>query len=287
MKDFWDKLDISGKFFNGVIIALLLFLGSHFANKFADKMKKADLQKSLISDLSALDNNIRRDIALITLDYAFPEEDSSVVADIAEIIYNESYALNAKGFNQKQQDSFQRVSNTAVAYIILAKRIPSRAQAIQSRVFNAAFTSYEDTFIRTSQRSPSDTSKPEKNYGSALLAKNNPALVQQINAIYKTSIFIQYQGDTSDFSAFAALCQSKGWFVPPKEKIRPSIKTEKAIRYFHAEDKKASYSVRDCMSTTLKIKTENIKIEFLGKKYPNIPKGQIEVWINRPRQSKI
>ena len=101
-KDLWDKADIVGKLFSGVILALIAFVIKSGADDIAASQRQGELVRSLIADLTTKDQHTRQDLALIALNHSVGEQNPSLVIEIAErlVIDTTGYSSGDRAANQ-------------------------------------------------------------------------------------------------------------------------------------------------------------------------------------------
>lgn len=106
---------------------------------------------------------------------------------------------------------------------------------------------------------------------------------QKLARIYanKIRVFLQYK-ESKDATVLDALSSdliNAGFNVPGKEIA--AGETEGDVRFFHAEDEIYAYYVKELIMSSLKKLDiiQDIKVINLGKKFKNVPRGDIEVWL--------
>jgi len=258
-KDFWDKLDVFGKIFSGVVLAAIVVVIKMGADDIATSMHTGELAKNLINDLTKKDEKIRQDIALITLNRAIGDKNPHLIVDIAENIFNA---------NKEYVDL-----SGNVAFAIIKERNPAKAEEIRKKV--VAFTDNPD--LRKNLRSASDLTQ------STSTRTEVPAQAQLISRVYKNVIYIQFRGEKNKFIIEELrLKLNKEGYAPGVELVDKDYPN--SIRYFHQEDRGLAEQVASIARSFLKEKKYEINLtpQDLSGKF-KIPKGQVEVWINLER----
>ena len=263
-KDIWDKLDIIGKFFTAAVLGLIALFLKTGSDNIAVSLKKGDLVKSLISDLTAKENPVRQDIALIALDYSVEEGNkdggNDMVANIAERVFSDI----------RPSDTTKVGNETGkIAFQILTKRNPERALALQNEILTTA----QNPTTRASLRSSPGLAKAEvKSSDEARL----------IARVAENIIYIQYKGtiprDTVE--ALRKLLATEGYNAPGVEKV--TYQFDNSIRYYHSQDKPLANKI--AVIATNYLKTKNININFklvdLSNRKYKAQTGQVELWID-------
>jgi|GEM_PF-6396491 len=85
-KDLGEKLDVVGKLVNVVFLAVIATVIKLGADNIAHSLKRGELVRSLISDLTTQEVKVRQDIALIALNRAIGDSQPELVVEIAEIL---------------------------------------------------------------------------------------------------------------------------------------------------------------------------------------------------------
>jgi len=100
------------------------------------------------------------------------------------------------------------------------------------------------------------------------------------SAVYKVHIHYARQEDKEMAEAFSDFLRNKGYASVDTEKIEHKWRD---IRYFHGEDRQAALLLQkqfnDFVAHSTVAKEINLKVKNLGKSYPRVQKGSLEVWV--------
>ena len=133
-RDIWDKVEAIIKIVSIFVLIYTTYKGSE---KIATSLEKGKLVQSLIADLSSRESSIRQDVALIALNRSVEKDDTLLVAEIAERLFEDV------------KDSGVLLGRTA--YKILKERRPAYAEQVK----------------QNSQKNLSDSTNRSKNISAA------------------------------------------------------------------------------------------------------------------------
>jgi hypothetical protein len=205
-KDLWEKLDAVGKLVNVVFLAVIATIIKLGADNIAHSLKRGELVRSLISDLTTQEVKVRQDIALIALNRAIGDSQPELVVEIAEIILHGQKDLSDLSGHQ--------------AFKIIRERDPRRAAAIE-REAEAALASF-----RRDLPSPAHLEETPMRV---------PLQAQRLAAIFPNVIYVQYRGSHIQGEArrFREELLAQGFTAPGVEEVKTDIRNN--VRYFHKE----------------------------------------------------
>jgi hypothetical protein len=109
-------------------------------------------------------------------------------------------------------------------------------------------------------------------------------IIKDISAspvVSKISIHYARQEDKEMAEAFSDFLRKQGYTSVDTERIQHKWRD---IRYFHGEDRQAALLLQkqfnDFVAHSTSAKKVNLKIKNLGKIYPRVQKGSLEVWVH-------
>ncbi len=260
-RDYWDKLEIIIKFFNGIVITLLTIFIGYGAQKVADSFKYGELTQKLLGDLSMQDanNKVKRDLSIITLNRTIGDEKHQMIADMAEVICkSDSSTLKEK----------------TVAFNILKERDSSRAKQLEDAFNRNRLVNLADSFIRKNSISLPNANPLDSNPNPRI---HNPIIAENIKQIgsTNTTVFIQTNKNRENLSTISSMLSKHAYLVPGIEEIDKKFKN--SVRYFNPEDAGTALTI----AKKIEQSDANWKCDIQQFKNPQnkIPPGQIEVWI--------
>ena len=130
-KNFWDKMDVLGRLFAGVVLVGIGFILKTGADSVKQSLETGNLVQTLIEDLTT--EGARRDVALIALNRSVGEEKRGMVAKIAERLILDI----AESESDRQIYKEARLYVTALE--ILDEIDPDRAEHLAKRVIKIKF----------------------------------------------------------------------------------------------------------------------------------------------------
>jgi hypothetical protein len=100
-------------------------------------------------------------------------------------------------------------------------------------------------------------------------------------AVSKVHIHYARQEDKEMAEAFSNLLRKQGYTSLDMERIQHNWSD---IRHFHGEDRQAALLLQkqfnDFFAHLTSAKKINLKIKYLGKRYPRTQKGSLEMWVH-------
>ena len=260
-KDRWDKADIISRWVTGLVGGALLLLLSYCVNessqRIANAQKNASLVADLIKDLSDT-TRVRKELALIALEYAVPKEDaasrgSDLVANVCE--------------HMLLIDTLRDQGNFTLE--LLRTRDSMRARAVDSIKKHLG-----DSLAQTlpASRSTSD---------SGHMVRAIPAVVQNLS---KGVVYIQFYGvgkkeqrDRRIMERLRQTLNSRGFIAPGVDSVS---KTEgNSVRFFHDGDRATGDAVA---ATITELLPQVERVPVIRAKYTG-SQGLIEVWLDLSR----
>lgn len=274
-KDVWDKADIIGKFFSGVVLAVIALTIKCGTDEIAASQHRGELVRSLIGELTTKNQRTRQDLALIALNHSIGTQNPTLVVEICERLLVDSTGY-AAGDGQASQ------ALQSVAYDILRKRDRARADVLKHLIegrYEVKVTS--DPSLRAALRSAPDTAAALPVADSAAASAN--ALLAPLAS---RVVFIQFGGGTTRerMEMLRAQFAAAGFTAPGVEMIDKPFSS--AVRYFHAEDSSLAAQAQRVtldFSRANAINVARLPIENMSRGRFRVPRGQIEVWLNAPR----
>ena len=130
-KDFWDKMDVLGRVFAGVVLVGIGVVLKTGADSVKQSLETGNLVQTLIEDLTT--EGARRDVALIALNRSVDEDKRAMVAKIAERLILDI----AESESDRQIHKEVRLYITALE--ILDEIDPQRAADLAKRVVKIKF----------------------------------------------------------------------------------------------------------------------------------------------------
>ena len=130
-KDFWDKMDVLGRVFAGIVLVGIGFILKTGADSVKQSLETGNLVQTLIEDLTT--EGARRDVALIALNRSVDEGKRGMVAKIAERLILDI----AESESDRQIHQEARLYITALE--ILDEIDPDRATDLAKRVVKIKF----------------------------------------------------------------------------------------------------------------------------------------------------
>ncbi|QGY38912.1 hypothetical protein GM415_01750 [Pseudodesulfovibrio cashew] len=143
-KDWIDKAEQWSKIISAIVIPILLIFITRGIESVKDGIEQAKIFESLIDDLATDGNQIRKDIALITLDEISNEERSSLVVRIAEEIYNSTDFKDQK-YLPVALDIIKKRDSERYKKILAAKEAADKERP-DSFENNSVYLQYSDDF---------------------------------------------------------------------------------------------------------------------------------------------
>lgn len=257
-KDPWDKLDILGRIFSGIVLVVIAMVIKSGSERIAFSMQSGQLVQSLIADLTTQDQQARQDVALLALDHSIGAENPPLVSDIAERLFRDT----------QSRDSARSHALGGVAFRVLEHRAPQRAQLIRDSLESlvqeerATLVSNPDTAMLAMQRAPA---------ASELIARVFPSIV-----------YVQFRNEDerSTATALQQALLASGFNVPGVEHVDAQYRNW--VRYFHPEDQ--ALAERAARRSEAFLAERGHVVEFRvqdlsGSGY-NPPRGQVELWMN-------
>jgi len=256
-RDFWDILEIIGRLFNALVIALLGIAVTVGTNKITTSLKYGDLTQKMISDLSSTDQKgkIASDLSLLTLNRIIGDDNPALVVEIADRIY--------------KNDSV-RSDESSTALNILLERAPGKAMKYKQEA-REMITKNRNNVI-SSPESHDTTASPVKS-----VTPGQQSIINSISKALRNRIYIQTNQDKQNLVPLRKSLQEMGFEVPEIEMIHKPFTA--SVRYFNLED---AGNAENILSLCVKMfPGKNIRIIKLQNKDNQVPVGQIEVWISQ------
>lgn len=273
-RDAWDKADIIGKLFSGVVLAMIAFFVKTGTDDIAAAQHRGELVRSLLADLTTNEQRTRQDLALIALNHSVGAQNPLLVIEIAERLVSDT-----TGYSAGDRAASQALSS--VAFLILQQRDPARADSLTGhlhRRFEAQASS--DTAVRAALRSAPDTGSRVPTAGGSDSAAR--AVNDLLAPLSSGVVFIQFQGalERKVMEKLRGRFSQSGFAAPGVERIATPFVN--SVRYFHAED--AALADSAAIITRAFIKDEGlnlpeVRVQNMSERRLRVPRGQIEVWI--------
>jgi hypothetical protein len=268
IKDKWEKLDIFTKFFNGVILAVLILIVKIGSEKITYSLQYGAMVQKTITDLSntSSDNKVRRDLSLITLNRTIGDQQPKLIAELSEIIY-----INDTIKNNERNTAFK----------IMKERDPERALYYENKIMdeiNETRTDvlYNDSELTTDSLNSSNENKScEKTFKSPSINKALSILKDKIKISIDNIVYIQVAENNNSITSISEELKNNGYKVPSVEIVNGNF--HNCVKYFNAIDAIKAHEITNIIERKLNIKIKIIKVD---NENANIPDGQIEVWIN-------
>ncbi len=130
-KDFWDKMDVLGRVFAGVVLVGIGVVLKTGADSVKQSLETGNLVQTLIEDLTT--EGARRDVALIALNRSVGEEKRGMVAKIAERLILDIAE------SESDRQIYKEVRLYITALEILDEIDPHRAADLAKRVVKIKF----------------------------------------------------------------------------------------------------------------------------------------------------
>ncbi len=279
-KDKWDKFDI---IFKAIVLGVIPIVIAFGADNIAQSLKRGELVRSLISDLTQPD--AKRDVALIALDAAIPPQqkcsmfgigacqndpDQDQVVNIAiTLIKNSIDDASKKGQSPSELEVAKRVIYTRASEAYYSGKF--------DKIYHATASGGQSDAISNVQVTPpSAAEKESKAKISQTIAAIQPSTTANRNEQLAgvRLVFIQYKSDRKLTEKLQKSLQTMGVSAPGFQQV--SGITQNDIRYANAEDR----SIAENLQAYLK--TQDIEIEKLidlSKANYSVPSGQIEIWL--------
>lgn len=273
-KDWWDKLDVIGKILSGALLAVIALIIKSGADSIASAMHEGELVQSLIADLTTKDETTRQDLALIALNHAVGRRNPELVVEIAERLVVDTTRYSAGDRAAKQ-------ALGSVAFDILQKRAPARADSLKKALEQRAVATLSDSSTRAAVRSRPDTSRVNTTPPGADSAAQ--AVTDLLAPLSSSVVFIQFQGavQRSTIDELRSRLDRSGFVAPGIERISPPFAS--SIRYFHPEDRVLADSVARITKAFVserRLRVPSIPIWYVANHTSNVKLGQIEVWLS-------
>ncbi|MBI1803758.1 MAG: hypothetical protein HY033_03030 [Ignavibacteriae bacterium] len=261
-KEFWNKLDVLGKLVSSVLLAIIAMFVKFGADDIASSMKRGELVRSLISDLTTRNEKVRQDIALIALDNAIGKDEPQLVTDIAERVFRDQEE------HDSTRSSIYDGTTRSIAFDIIGRRSPERKVNIKDELEKRIQP------ILKSLRSNADTSN--------ITYKILPPEAHLIAGAFKTIVYIQYKNPETKAIAMELQqkCEQSGWTAPGIERV--DSRFSNSIRFFNAQDQSFAEKVADLTTNFLKEKgiSAEIRVQDFSKSKFNAQEGQVEIWLS-------
>jgi len=257
-KDGWDKAEVLARWVSTVLLGILTLVITWASENIANSLKKGELVRSLIADLTTKELKTRRDIALIALHHSVGKESDDLVVEIADRIFQEVDEPDRYG---------------TVAYQIIAARNAQRAQEIRTKAEKEAEAH------RGVQRSPADPFPPP-----LTLYRKLPEEARLSARLPGNLVYIQFQPEKNREVAekLRKYLQGQGLLVPGVEMVGGDYRNN--IRFFHEQDQAAADYVAGLVEKFLQGQNLAVSLERqdLSARGFQVPKKQLEIWLHLP-----
>lgn len=249
-KDIWEKLDVISRMINIAFLAVIATFIKIGADNIANSIKRGELVKSLISDLTTQDIKVRQDIALIALNRSIGDSQPKLVVEIAKTIL----------ISQKDVSDLTGQQ----AYKIIQERDPEEAEIIRKEA---------DNVLKNFRR---DLLSPPNIEGTP---KQPPPQAQRLASIFTNVVYIQYRGPAfkAEVQRFREELHKLNFHAPGVEAVEADFSNN--IRFFHKEDEIQAKKVQTLAQDFFK---KPFALHDFSGKF-RVPRGQIEVWVNPER----
>jgi hypothetical protein len=272
-KDRWDKADIIGKFFSGVVLAVIALMIKTGTDDISAAQGRGDLVRQLIADLTTKDQRTRQDLALIALNRSVGEQTPQLVVEVAERL-----VLDTMGYST---DRAAAQALGSVAFRILQERDPARADEVRQQLeqqFEQIVSS--DSLGRAALRSDPDTSRhPAATAGDS----TRRAITDVLARVSSSVVYIQFQGGVqrSVVEELRRRLSGSGFVAPGVERITKPFSS--AVRYFHPGDSVLADSAARITRAFLEergLGVGEFRAQNLAALGSRVPRGQVEVWVS-------
>lgn len=249
----------------GILTALITFN----IDKFKAGIDESVMINELVKDLSkdSIKSNIKSDFVLLSLERYLKRSHNGDLKDYDKemlVGFAKSIIINQLSSSDTRGD--QKTNNMRIPKEILHRYDSTNYNSFISTVYDEIL---KETKIDTIEL---------KNMSSATPVRQmiNPQKSTLLNILIPKSVYFQYNDPDKVLSvdSIRLVFQNKKWNAPSLELVKTDF--ENSIRYFHTEDYKL---VEETVKTLNDCKLKDFKVIHLTK-YQNVPKGQIEIWIN-------
>jgi hypothetical protein len=258
-KDSWDKLDTVGKIISSLVLVVIAMFIKTGSERIAFSLQSGQLVQSLISDLTTKEQQTRQDVALLALDNSIGDEKPQMVAAIAERLFRDT----------QEQDSARAHALGSVAFRVLERRDPQRAEAIRASLDSlinndrAAVVSNPDTAVAQTAQAPVQS--------------------QLITRVFNSIVYVQFRNENERRIAQALrdTLNATGLHSPAIDQEDGNYRNW--VRYFHADDRGLATTAADLAAAVARKNghTVQFKVQDLsGNTRFRAGKGHVEVWIN-------
>lgn len=265
-KDVWDKLDVLVKLVASVVLVAIGMAIRHGTSQIATSLETGGLIQSLIADLSSVNGEIRRDLALIALNHSIGDRNPELVAQVAERLYQDRVESETTAIRHDAHVVGE------LAFEILRKRNPQQASKIEDELSTKA----NAPEMRKALVSDANILKTPPDRKVAVRST-----AELLARVYPSVVYIQYrtEGNQDLSERLRRRLTDSGYHAPGVELVAGKYTT--SVRYFRPDDEALAEKLAGEVQAFLKQegKPREVPTENLSGIGYNPPPGQIEVWL--------
>ncbi len=291
-KDKWDKLEIVIKFISSIVLVSIPIVIKYGADNISQSMQRGELIQSLTTQL--VERDAKRDIALIALDAAIPEQRKcstqgcQSIQDLGRLENDQVLKIAEVLVSRSIEDVRKKLRSPDPAEIKVARQIIIRRtdekyyQDKYGKDF-AFLTATVNNPISDQNLKSTPQEKEIKAQVSEVLSAIQPPPVQptaptpadvpDLTGI--RLVYIQYQSNKNQAETLQKNLKAFNISVPEIVKVK-TIKNND-IRYANAADRQLAERLKDFLSQKQGLKFD--KLIDLSKAGYKVPSGQIEIWL--------